>query len=285
MSSSARFPWKGWFSRYRSKIIWIEYALLLGCSIIDDASENIHVIFHEDSSMGKATSWSLSSYLNLIDPSHVLNIQNWDVIVANLILEIWRTVVSPKENHKLIIKNTAVFLNFLRILTWNVRYSHPFHFRHIERVVILKDRSAVSSEDDDFVAIGYHAMKGSSLGQSLFGFGWVQLNTQLCQWVVVFTATVTSKNIQIISNGTHRMPLDSLVRQIEISGDGDPLKWFACEVFSNVFVVSTQIFIGCCSSFFFGWSFFMLFVGVGCCDDDVVLTVELVGSRWIFFIY
>ena len=70
---------------------------------------------------------------------------------------------------------------------WNC---DPFLFRNIERVVILEDIIAVSSEDDYFVAVGDHIVEGSAFGEGLFGFGGGELDAEFGEGVVVFASTV-----------------------------------------------------------------------------------------------
>ena len=80
------------------------------------------------------------------------------------------------------------------------------------------------------------------------------------------------------------MSFDSLVGQVEVSGDGDPLERLAGKIFPDVFVVRAQVFVGRSGSFFFGGVVLVLLVGVGRGDDDVVLAVELVGSGGVLLV-
>ena len=48
----------------------------------------------------------------------------------------------------------------------------------------------MSSEDDDFVAVGDHVVEGASFGQGFFGFSRVELDRQFGQRVVVLAAAV-----------------------------------------------------------------------------------------------
>ena len=47
----------------------------------------------------------------------------------------------------------------------------------------------------------------------------------------------------------------------------------------------TKIFVGSGSAFFFSTTFFVLLIIVGCGDDDIVESVEFVGSSRILLIY
>lgn len=66
--------------------------------------------------MCKSAFGLLSQYLNLVDPSHVLDVQDIDQVVAYLILKIMGTKVTAEEDHQHLKQNTTLLLHLLRIL-------------------------------------------------------------------------------------------------------------------------------------------------------------------------
>lgn len=66
------------------------------------------------------------------------------------------------------------------------------------------------SENDYFITIGHHVMKSTALGQSLLSLSRIQMNTHLCQRIVVLTPAVsyskitnTPENVDVVSNHSH----------------------------------------------------------------------------------
>ena len=85
---------------------------------------------------------------------------------------------------------------------------------------------------------------------------------------------------------THRMSFHSFVREIKVSGHGDPLERFTAEISPDGFVVGTKLMVigrGC--SFFAPTSFIILLIRVLLGDDDVVKSFEGVGRGGILVIY
>lgn len=81
------------------------------------------------------------------------------------------------------------------------------------------------------------------------------------------------------------MPFDAFVGQVEASADGNPLKGLAGKVLFDIFRMSAQVDVWGGDAFLFRTSFVGDFLFISrFCDDDVVLTVELVLSGWVFLV-
>jgi len=117
--------------------------------------------------MPKSSLWLITYHLNLVNPLHIFNVQDMDLVVVCLILEIRRAKVPSEEHHKALKKHAGLFLNFLRIFTLDVRHCHPFFFRNVKGVIVLQNRGAVSPKNDKLVAIVHHIMKSTTFRQSL----------------------------------------------------------------------------------------------------------------------
>ena len=95
----------------------------------------------------------------------------------------------------------------------------------------------------------------------------------------------TSKNVEIVSYRTHRMTLNSLIRQIEIPWHSYPLKRFTTEIFLNRFMASTKCMIVRSSSFLFSSTSFLILLNiVRLSDDNIIKSIKRIRSSWIFII-
>ena len=133
--------------------------------------------------------FSLDFYL--IDPSHVLDIQNRDFFIIFLELEIWGAVIASKEDHQHRIYHARLLLLLARVLSSYMRNSCPFLFSYIERVIILKNCLVVTSKDDYFIAVSYGIMKGSAIRPAFFSLSTSELNINLCQGTIELSPAKT----------------------------------------------------------------------------------------------
>jgi len=164
-------------------MIWI----LFGCII--HTSKNIHIWPKKWGRMSESSLRFWAYHFNLINPFHIFNIQNVNLVIVGFILKILRTKVSSKKNHKTLVDYTWLFLYFLRILSFNVWYSSPFLFRYIKWVIILQDCGIVSSKNNQFIAIIDHVMKSTTFRKCFFVSCWSQKHVNFCQRIVVLAPT------------------------------------------------------------------------------------------------
>lgn len=135
-------------------------------------------------------------------------------------------------------------------------------------------------------------MKSTTFRQSLLSLSRIQMNTHLCQRIVVLTPTVsyskitnTPENVDVVSNHSHWMPLHTLIGQIKSTTHSYPFERLAGEVFSDVLGMSTKVDIWSRCHWFLctmliRWLFAVGRVG----DNNVILSMELVDSGGILLV-
>jgi hypothetical protein len=88
----------------------------------------------------------------------------------------------------------------------------------------------------------------------------------------------TSKNVKIVANGTHAMPLYFLIRHIKLRFDAGPFKVLAVEFFTGVYMFVVSPFRRRIN--FLHWSAHLLAIS----NYNVVVSIELIGDNGILFV-
>lgn len=134
--------------------------------------------------MGEPACGEPALHLNFVDPSHVLYVQDGNVVVVGLILKVRRAVVSSEEYQEHLVDNAGLLLLLPGEVPFDLRVRHPLLFAHVKRVVVFQDGHVVPPEDDYLIAVVDHVVEGSAVGQSFFGAGLVEVQGQLGHGIV-----------------------------------------------------------------------------------------------------
>jgi hypothetical protein len=130
--------------------------------------------------VSKSSNWLISLHVNLINPSHILNIQNWNIFIVCLVLDIWRAIIPTEEDKQHFIQDTRLFFFLLWIFSRNMGNCNPLLLWNVEGIIILQYVFVVASEDDDLISISHHILESSAFRQCFFNSRGSQLGAYFC---------------------------------------------------------------------------------------------------------
>lgn len=144
--------------------------------------------------MSKSSVWLVSFHFNLVDPFHVLNIKDRDVLIVLLVFKIRGAKVSSEEDKQHFIYYTGLLFLFGGVLPRNIGDCCPFLLRHIERVVIFNHSLVMTPIDNNLISISDHIMKSTAIGKCLLCLGTCKLGIDFCQRIIELTSAITLNN-------------------------------------------------------------------------------------------
>lgn len=96
----------------------------------------------------------------MFDPLHLLEVQDFDLVAEVLALAFLEAVVTAEEDEEGLMKHARLLFQLSGVALGEGGGGVPLGVRNVERVVVFQDAVVVSSVDEDFVAVGLHAVEG-----------------------------------------------------------------------------------------------------------------------------